>query len=118
MITLVFLVGKNSLEKRNKLVIKNKEFLMFVNNLKASTPSLSTFPTFIEFKKNFSSALMFVCSFTHSSKKKKITVSSMYQIPDSELKYTPPLILKTTILNRHYYYSNFLVKEIKMLSCY
>lgn len=40
----------------------------------------------------------------------------MYQIADSELKYTPHLILKTTILNRHYYYSKFLVKEIEMLS--
>lgn len=40
----------------------------------------------------------------------------MYQIPDSELKYDPHLIPKTTILNRHYYYSKFSVKEIELLS--
>lgn len=72
MITFVFLVGKNTLEKRNKLVIKNKESLMFVENLKANTPCLSTFPTFTELQKSFSSTLMFVCSFAHSSKKKKL----------------------------------------------
>lgn len=33
MIILVFLGGKNTVEKRSKLVIKNTEFLMFVTEL-------------------------------------------------------------------------------------
>lgn len=59
----MFLVGKNTLEKGNKLVIKKKEFLMVVTSLKANISCLSTLSTFIWLQKSFSSTQMFIHSF-------------------------------------------------------
>lgn len=77
------LVGKNTLEKGNKLVIKKKEFLMVVIGLKANISCLSTF---IWLQKSFSSTQMFIHSFK--------TIA--------ELAYAPHLILIAVILYRYY----------------